>query len=55
MVNNKTGLIPRLRNQFTSLPHEFSDEEMVQDWTLTEADKLELSKYRKNFRTFIAI
>lgn len=44
MMNNKIGLVPRQRNQFTSLSHEFSDEEMVRDWTLTEADKLDVVK-----------
>ena len=55
MAYNENLLIHQQRNQFASLSHEFSDEEMVRDWTLTETDKLELGKYRKNFRTFIAI
>ncbi|MCE3268501.1 MAG: hypothetical protein K0R49_753 [Burkholderiales bacterium] len=31
--------IPRQCSQIASLSNEFSDEEMVRDWTLTEADK----------------
>ena len=37
------------------LPEEFSDEEMVRDWTLIEADKEELNRYRKNARSWLAI
>jgi len=37
------------------LPQEFSDEEMARDWTLSENDKSEAGKYRKNSRLFIAL
>lgn len=33
----------------------FSDEEMVRDWTLSKPDIEEIQKYRKSFRLFIAI
>ncbi len=33
----------------------FSDEEMIKDWTITEDDKKEVTRYRSNFRLFIAI
>ena len=38
-----------------SWPQDFSDEEMVRDWTLSEADKKEVNRYRTNSRLFIAI
>jgi TnpA family transposase len=37
------------------LPQSFSDEEMVRNWTLSENDKIEINKFRKIFRPFIAI
>jgi hypothetical protein len=37
------------------LPQDFSDEEMARAWTLSESDKQEIGKYRKNFRLFIAV
>lgn len=43
------------RYQSIALPHDFSDEEMVRDWTLSEADKKEVNRYRTNSRLFIAI
>ena len=41
--------------QCESLSHKFSDEEMIRDWTLSKADKLEINNYRKTFRTFVAL
>ena len=43
------------RSQPITLPQEFSDEEMARDWTLSEADRQEIGKYRTNSRLFIAI
>jgi len=43
------------RSQPITLPQEFSNEEMARDWTLSEADRQEVGKYRKNSRLFIAI
>ncbi|MEM9400623.1 MAG: Tn3 family transposase [Verrucomicrobiota bacterium] len=43
------------RYQSTSLPQEFSDEEMARDWTLSEKDREEIGKYRKNSRLYISI
>ena len=43
------------RYQPVSLPQDFSDEEMVRDWTLSDNDKQEISKYRKNFRLYIVV
>lgn len=37
------------------MPQDFSDEEMARDWTLSEADKKEVNRYRTNSRLFIAI
>jgi TnpA family transposase len=37
-----------------SLPHDFSDEQMARDWTLSDDDKNIIVKYRKDFRTFVA-
>ncbi len=42
------------RNRY-SLPQNFSDEEMVRDWTLSESDKQEVGKYRRLFRPIIAV
>ena len=43
------------RTQPIPLPQEFSDEEMVRDWTLSEEDRAELGKYRTTFRLFLAV
>ncbi len=46
------------RYQPITLPEEFSDEEMVRDWTLSAGDLKEIiqrRKYRKEYRLFIAI
>jgi len=55
MVKENKTLSGRRRYQPLSLPHNFSDEEMARDWTLLEQDRLEISKYRKIFRLFIAV
>lgn len=55
MVVNENFLTPRQRYQPVTLPQDFSDEEMVRDWTLSQADKQEISRYRTNSRLFIAI
>lgn len=38
-----------------SLPSDFSDEEMARDWTLSQEDKQEITKYQNRFRLFVAI
>ena len=43
------------RYQPISVPQEFSDEELIRDWTLSEEDKQELNNYRKFYRTFVAL
>lgn len=43
------------RYQPISVPQEFSDEEMIRDWTLSKDDKQELNNYRKSYRTFVAL
>jgi TnpA family transposase len=48
-------LSKRQRYQPISLPQSFSDEQMVRDWTLSEEDREEVSKYRRSSRLFIAI
>lgn len=48
-------LSQRERDQPTRLLQEFSDEEMARDWTLSEADREEIGKHRKNSRLFVAI
>jgi hypothetical protein len=35
--------------------HEFSDEEMARDWTLSEADREEIGKTRSPFRLFLTV
>jgi hypothetical protein len=48
-------LSKRQRYQPISLPQQFSDEEMVRDWTLSASDTQEIEKYRKNFCLFVTI
>ncbi len=55
MTTNGGYLNQRQRYQPIKLPQDFSDEEMARDWTLSDVDKREISKYRKNSRIFIAI
>ena len=55
MTANEKFLIQRQRYQAVTLPRDFSDEEMVRDWTLSKADKKEVSRYRTRSRLFIAI
>ena len=55
MNTKEQFLNKRQRYQPISLPKGFSDEEMARDWTLSENDKEEIRKYRKNFRLFVAI
>lgn len=45
----------RQRYRPIALPEQFSDEEMLRDWTLFETDRLELRKYHKKFRLNLAI
>jgi len=42
-------------NSRFSLPGDFSEEEMARDWTLSEADKQEIGKYRRDARSFVAV
>ena len=55
MSANDKFLSQRQHYQPVNLPQDFSDEEMARDWTLSEIDKQEVGKYRKNPRLFIAI
>ncbi|MDZ4152864.1 DUF4158 domain-containing protein, partial [Methylicorpusculum sp.] len=55
MTTREGFLNRRQRYQSIKLSQDFSDEEMARDWTLSDADKKEISKYRKNSRIFIAI
>jgi hypothetical protein len=48
-------LSKRQRYQPISLPQDFSDEELARDWPLTEGDQVEIGKYRKSFRLYMAI
>ena len=48
-------LSKRQRYQPISLPQDFSDEEMVRDWSLLEGDQQEIERYRKSSRLYIAI
>ncbi|PHM70000.1 Tn3 family transposase [Xenorhabdus kozodoii] len=54
-MGNERFLTQRQRYQPVTLPQDFSDEEMVRDWTLSEADQKEVKRYRTNSRLFIAI
>lgn len=55
MTANEGLLSQRQRYEPIKLRQDFSDEEMARDWTLSNADKKEISKYRKNSRLFIAL
>ncbi|MEM7117917.1 MAG: DUF4158 domain-containing protein [Chloroflexota bacterium] len=55
MTAKEQFLSQRKRYQPISLPKEFSDEEMVRDWTLKDDDRKEVNRYRKNSRLFVAI
>lgn len=55
MTTKERFLSNRKRYQPITFPQEFSDEEMARDWTLSNDDKEEVGKYRKNSRLFIAI
>ncbi|BBA36997.1 transposase, TnpA family [Methylocaldum marinum] len=55
MTAKEKFLTQRQRYQPVTLPQDFSDEEMARDWTLSEADKKEVNRYRTNSRLFIAI
>jgi len=55
MTANEKFLTQRQRYHPVTLPQDFSDEEMARDWTLSEADKKEVNRYRTNSRLFIAI
>ena len=55
MTPKEQFLSKRQRYQPISLPQQFSDEEMVRDWTLSASDTQEIEKYRKNYRLFVAI
>ncbi len=58
MTAKEKFLSNKKRYQPITLPEEFSDEEMVRDWTLSADDLQEIiqrRKYRKAYRLFIAI
>ena len=55
MTAKEQFLSNRQRYQPISLPQHFSDEEMARDWTLSESDRQEIERYRKNSRLYIAI
>jgi len=44
MTTSEGFLNQRQRYQSIKLPQDFSDEEMARDWTLSDADKKEISK-----------
>ena len=46
MTVNEKFLTQRQRYQPVTLPQDFSDEEMARDWTLSEAEKMEVNRYR---------
>ena len=54
---NQQAYSPSRYKQYKSLSfsEHFSDEEMARDWTLSESDLKEITRYRKNARLYIAI
>jgi len=55
MNGEKRFLPKRQRHRPMALPQDFSEEEMVRDWTLSEDDIEEIGKYRKGSRLYIAL
>ncbi len=53
--NNKQLSLRRRQIKSISMPRDFSSEEMVKDWTLTDLDKLEIQKYSKKYRLFASV
>jgi hypothetical protein len=52
---NELLLPPQKRYRPVVAQQDLSDEEIAMDWTLSKADRVEISQYRKNSRLFIAI
>jgi hypothetical protein len=50
MTTKEQFLPPRTRSQPIPLPHEFSDEEMARDWTLSGEDHEELMSHHQGPR-----
>jgi TnpA family transposase len=48
-------LSKRQRYQPVAVPQHVSEENMARDWTLSDSDRAEVSKYRKSSRLFVAI
>lgn len=55
MTPKELLLPPQKRYRPVVAQQDLSDEEIAMDWTLSEADRLEIGQYRKNSRLFIAI
>lgn len=55
MTATEQFLTQRQRYRPITLPQHFSDEEMARDWTLSDSDQQEVSRYRINSRLFVAI
>ena len=55
MAPKELFLPPQKRYRPVVAHQDLSDEEIAMDWTLSEADRLEIGQYRKNSRLFIAI
>jgi hypothetical protein len=48
--------LPHQKRYRSVVAHQdLSDEEIAMDWTLSDADRLEIGQYRKNSRLFIAV
>ena len=55
LVKDEQFLTRQQRYKPVTLVQDFSDEEMVRDWTLSDEDLREVSRYRFNSRLFIAV
>ena len=55
MITHDDEPAGRQRYQPTTAPHDFSDEELARDWTLSAADIQEIGTYRRTSRLFIAV
>ena len=55
MTPHEQFLSRRQRYQPIALPPDMSEEEVARDWTLSDTDRTEISKYSKSFRLSLAI
>jgi hypothetical protein len=55
MSTNEQFVAKPHRAQPLFLSHDFSDEEMARDWTLSAADEAEINTYRRSSHLVVAV